>query len=271
MSAEEIRAALTEWLDDAATDPRTGAPFVVAKVDAEGIIDYLIGSYRGGEASEHGVRSYLVDLKLTLAPEQSDADIKALEALETVAGEDPGLGGRLGEGARARLGAHHIGPETVPSAKGRSSLSRSSSRSSNRTTRPFSRASATGDPRHRAARRTPTGHPPPTGRLLALRTAESRRRSGTRSAFPPRSLFRGRLSDEAPGPRLRRTEIFPRILPWPKAGARSGAREPGPIPAIPFLMRSAGYGHGWFRTSDLSRVKRPGVPRQRPFGAQSLL
>jgi hypothetical protein len=78
VTAEEIRVALTEWLDDAATNPMTGAPFVVAKVDANSIFDYLIGSYRGGEAPEHGVRSYLVDLKLTLGPEQSEAQPEAL-------------------------------------------------------------------------------------------------------------------------------------------------------------------------------------------------
>lgn len=119
MTAEEIRAALTEWLDDAATNPKTGAPFVVAKVDADNIFDYLIGSYRGSEAPKHGVRSYLVDLKLTLGPEQSEADMKALlAALETKAGNDPSLGGRLGDLARARLGAHHIGPENRAERRG---------------------------------------------------------------------------------------------------------------------------------------------------------
>jgi transcriptional regulator with XRE-family HTH domain len=119
VSSEEIRAALTEWLDDAATNPMTGAPFVVAEVDTDAVFDYLIGSYRGSEAPEHGVRSYLVDLKLTLAPEQSEADMKALLAtLETDAGNDPSLGGRLGDKARARLGAHHIGPENRAERQG---------------------------------------------------------------------------------------------------------------------------------------------------------
>jgi hypothetical protein len=119
VSAEEIRVALTEWLDDAATNPTTGAPFVVAKVDADAVFDYLIGSYRGGEAPEHGVRSYLVDLRLTLGPEQSEADMKALlAALESEAGNDPSLGGRLDNGARARLGAHHIGPENRAERQG---------------------------------------------------------------------------------------------------------------------------------------------------------
>jgi hypothetical protein len=52
------------------------------------------------------------------------------------------------------------------------------------------------------------------------------------------------------------TRVFPERLHEEPFEANRPCGDSGDIAAIPPLMRPAGYGHGWFRTSDLSRVKR---------------
>jgi hypothetical protein len=64
------------------------------------------------------------------------------------------------------------------------------------------------------------------------------------------------MPDRRPDPTFPGRESFPRTFPRARSGVRRGDLGSVLNSAIPVLMGFAGYGHGWFRTSDLSRVKR---------------